>query len=91
MARLGIERQGDVFEPEDHIASLFEVMAGLVGGAFATSPKAADKFFERHIEPWAPRLMADVAAAQSSRFYKHVARLGAVWIEIEQEAVRLPE
>ena len=91
MAKLGLERQGGVFEPEDHITSLFEIMAGLVGGSFGTPAKAGDKFFERHIEPWAPRLMADVAAAPSARFYRHVARLGAVWIEIEQEAVRLPE
>ena len=91
MGRLGLERQGGVFEPEDHIASLFEIMAGLVGGAFDAPAKASDEFFERHIAPWAPRLMADVAAAPSSRFYKHVARLGGVWLEIEQEAVRLPE
>ena len=91
MARLGLERQGGVFEPEDHISSLFEIMAGLTGGSFDAPGKAADNFFERHIEPWAPRLMADVAAAPSARFYKHVARLGAVWIEIEQDVVRLPE
>ena len=91
MARLGLERQDSVFEPEDHISSLFEIMAGLVGGSFEAPAKAADKFFLRHIEPWAPRLMADIAAAPLSRFYKHVARLGAVWLDIEAEAVRLPE
>ncbi len=91
MARLGLERQGGVFEPEDHISSLFEIMAGLVGGSFDAPAKAADNFFERHIKPWAPRLMADVAAAPSARFYKHVARLGAVWIGIEQDVVELPE
>ena len=101
MARLGLERQVGVFEPEDHIASLFEIMAGLVGGSFAMpsgeassdpSPaSAADRFFMTHVEPWAPRLMADIAAAPASHFYRHVARLGMVWLEIEQEAVRLPE
>ena len=94
MARLQIERRSGVFEPEDHIASLFEIMAGLIGGSMAEpgqSSKVADKFFERHIAPWAPRLMQDVAAAPSARFYAHVARLGAIWLEIEQEAVRLPE
>ena len=94
MTRLNIERRSGVFEPEDHIASLFEIMAGLIGGSMALpgqSGKAADKFFERHIAPWAPRLMQDVAAAPSANFYAHVARLGAVWLEIEQEAVRMPE
>ena len=91
MAQLGLERQGGVFEPEDHISSLFEIMAGLVGGSFDAHPKAADTFFERHIEPWAARLMVDVAAAPSARFYRQVARLGSVWIEIEQDLVRIPE
>ena len=91
MAKLGLERQESVFEPEDHISSLFEIMAGLASGSFAAPPKAADRFFERHIAPWAPRLMADLATSPSSHFYKHVARLGAVWIEIEQEALALPE
>ena len=91
MARLAIERRGDVFEPEDHIASLFEVMAGLIGGTFAAPAGAADKFFERHLAPWAPRLMADVMVAPSAKFYRSVAALGATWLEIEMEAMRLPE
>ncbi len=91
MARLAIERRGDVFEPEDHIASLFEVMAGLISGTFASHAGSADKFFERHIRPWAPRLMADVMIARSARFYRPVAALGAAWLEIEMEAMRLPE
>lgn len=91
MARLAIERRGDVFEPEDHIASLFEVMAGLISGTFAAPAGASDKFFERHLASWAPRLMADVMVAPSAKFYRHVAVLGAQWLEIEMEAMRLPE
>jgi len=90
MARLGIERQQSVFEPEDHIASLLEVMAGLIGGELGSAPDEADKFFVRHIAPWAERLMADIAVAKPSRFYKAVAILGQVWIGIEQASMQLP-
>ena len=90
MARLDVERQANVFEPEDHIASLFEVMAGIIIGEFGRSPAEADLFFEKHIAPWAHLLMADVTTAPSARFYKHVAELGRVWLEIEQKAMHLP-
>ena len=44
MARLGIARADDVKEPEDHIAALCEMMAGLIEGSFgdpATAQRAA--------------------------------------------------
>ena len=34
MARLGVERAEGVHEPEDHIAGMCEVMAGLIDGEF---------------------------------------------------------
>ena len=37
MARLGIEQADGVSEPEDHIASLCEMMAGLIEGVFRQS------------------------------------------------------
>lgn len=88
--RLDIVRQPDVYEPEDHIASLLEVMAGLVGGAFPAGPREADRFFARHIKPFAERLMMDIASAPSARFYKAVGLLGSTWLEIETEVMQLP-
>ena len=90
MDRLGIARSSDVFEPEDHISSLLEVMAGLLRGDFDADPHEADVFHTRHIAPWAARLMADIEAAPSARFYKHVANFGRLWLDIEQEAATLP-
>lgn len=90
MARLGIERQAAVFEPEDHISSLLEVMAGLIGGEFNQPAAAADEFFERHLTRWGLRLMSDVAAASSALFYRTVAELGQVFLEIELEAMQIP-
>lgn len=90
MARLGIERQAAVFEPEDHISSLLEVMAGLIGGEFNQPAAAADEFFERHLARWVLRLMSDVAAAPSALFYRTVAELGQVFLEIELESMQIP-
>lgn len=89
MARLGLERPEGVFEPEDHIASLLEVMAGLTGGGLGHPAAEADLFFKRHIAPWAPRLMGDVMAAPCARFYRSVGELGRTWLEIEQRAIEL--
>ncbi len=91
MSRLGIARQDGVFEPEDRISTLFEIMAGLVRGDFDTDPAEADAFFTRHIAPWAPRLMADIGVAQSANVYKHIAHYGSIWLGIEQGALALPE
>ena len=52
----GIARQDNVKEPEDHIAALCEVMAGLITGVLAEAPLSEQKrFFTQHIGSWAPR------------------------------------
>lgn len=89
--RLGLERQPSIYETEDHIGSLFEVMAGLIMGRFEGSPDEAARFFGRHIRPWGQRFFADLEVAPSARFYKAVAGLGQLWLEIETEAWSLPE
>ena len=49
--RLGIERAGPSREPEDHIAILLEVMAGLARGDFEADFAEQARFFERHLKP----------------------------------------
>ncbi len=88
LARLGIAARDDVAEPEDHIAALCEVMAGLITGAFG-EPAALDgqrRFFETHIAPWAPRFFQDLQAAKAADFYKPVGTVGRLFMEIESEA-----
>ncbi|WP_438345835.1 TorD/DmsD family molecular chaperone [Methylorubrum populi] len=83
---LGIERDESMCEPEDHLAILLEVMAGLAAGRFDAEPGLQARFFARHIEPWAGRFFADLETAQASRFYRAVGGLGRAFIEIEAEA-----
>jgi TorA maturation chaperone TorD len=83
---LGIERAPDQCEPEDHIAILLEVMAGLASGRFAADRGAERRIFERHLQPWAERFFADLEAAMPARFYRAVGAFGRLFMEIEAEA-----
>lgn len=91
MAALGITRAADVHEPEDNIASLMEMMAGLIDGRFGTAADLArqNEFFSRHLAPWAGHFFTDLEAAKSSVFYAAVGVVGRLFIEIEREAFRL--
>jgi TorA maturation chaperone TorD len=86
LARLGIERVEQTREPEDHIAILCEVMAGLASGRFDTVPGADRAFFDKHLKPWAPRFFADCETAGAARFYKVVGSIGRLFFEIEADA-----
>ena len=88
---LGIERAGTSREPEDHIAILLEVMAGLARGDFEAEFAEQARFFERHLKPWAARMFADLEISQPARFYRAVGRVGRVFMELESEAFTLSE
>jgi TorA maturation chaperone TorD len=87
---LGIERVDGEPEPEDHGAILCEIMAGLIDGPFAAAPEAQRRMFERHLAPWMGRFFADLEAAQRADFYRRVARVGRLFIEIESQGFALP-
>ena len=92
MARFGIARADDVPEPEDHIAALCEMMAGLILGTFAEGQVSlADQraFFDAHIGCWAPKFFEDLEAAQSAAFYMPVGRIGRLFMEIEHQAFEM--
>lgn len=93
MARLGIGRRDDVAEPEDHIAALCEIMAGLITGAFgeAASLEEQRQFFTRHLAPWAPRFFEDLQAAKAAVLYMPVGRIGRLFMTIEAEAFGMAE
>ena len=88
MATIGIVRADGVKEPEDHIASLFDIMAGLIRGDFGRRFSIADQadFFKKHIEPWAGLLMADIETAKTVVFYAPVGTIGKAFLEIESTA-----
>jgi TorA maturation chaperone TorD len=88
LAGLGVARADDVKEPEDHVAALCEVMAGLIDGAYGAPQSLAVQhaFFETHMAPWIGRFFADLEGAEAAVFYGAVGRLGRVFVEIESTA-----
>ena len=91
MARLGVERAENVFEPEDNIASLCEMMAGLIRGRFGVPADlmVQKDFFNKHIGPWAGHFFTDLEGAQNSVLYAPVGAIGRIFMEIEREAFRM--
>ena len=90
MERLGIAREPGNAEPEDHIATLAEIMAGLLRGDFGGGEDEAKRFFSRHLAPWAGTFFSDLERADHARFYRAVGRFGSAFVAIETEAVTLP-
>ncbi|WP_298986176.1 molecular chaperone TorD family protein [uncultured Roseibium sp.] len=88
MAKRGIKRAEDKREPEDNIASLMEMMAGMIMGRFGqvTSVSEQKEFFNAHVEPWAIHFFTDLETSVSSVFYGAVGSLGRQFMEIEAEA-----
>lgn len=93
MARLGIARSPEISEPEDHIAAMLEIMAGLIAGHFGApaAPAEQQAFFDRHLLPWAPRFFRDLERAKAAQFYRPVGLFGRLLIDIERDAFALAE
>lgn len=88
MAALGIARDPSVKEPEDHIAALLDMMAGLITGDFGDPASLSEqkRFFETHVSSWAEHFFADLEAAKSSVLYATLGTVGRRFIEIEETA-----
>lgn len=91
LARLGVARAETTHEPEDHIAILCEIMAGLAAGHFGDGLETQKHFFKRHIEPWAGRFFADLEAVADAPFYARVGAVGRTFLEIEAQAFDLDD
>ncbi len=91
MSAIGIKRADGVREPEDHIASLFDMMAGLIRGDYGRAFSVAEQqtFYAKHIEPWGQLLMRDVEEAKTAIFFAPVGTMGRVFLEIESKAFEM--
>jgi TorA maturation chaperone TorD len=89
MAQLGIARVDTVKEPEDHIATLCEIMAGLIEGQFGqpNDLQQQSAFFSRHVVPWAEQFFQDLEAAKTAKFYRPVGTVGRTFMSIESAAM----
>lgn len=87
MAR-GIKVRDNVKEPEDHMGTLCEIMAGIIAGEFlCDSDQPSQKaFFDAHMAKWAELFFADLEEAQSAVFYAPVGSLGRAFMAVEADA-----
>jgi TorA maturation chaperone TorD/DNA-binding transcriptional regulator YdaS (Cro superfamily) len=90
LLKLGIERTAGQVEPEDHVAILCEIMAGLAGGRFAAPAEADRDLFEKHLAPWIGRFFVDLESAGEADFYRRIGTLGRVFMDVEREGFALP-
>ena len=91
LKRFGIEQVDGQSEPEDHAATLCEIMAVLAGGEFEAPPGAEREIFEKHMAPWIGRFFADLETSTTADFYVRVGCVGRTFMEIETEAFALPQ
>ena len=90
LGQLGIERADGEAEPEDHVAILYEIMAGLINGRLRADKGADRDLFEKHLSPWIGRFFSDLEQAEAADFYRSVGTLGRLFVDIETEAFALP-
>lgn len=91
MTARGLARAENVFEPEDNIASLMEMMGAMIVGRFGSPATLGQQktFFNKHVAPWAAHFFSDLEGAKNSVFYAPVGRLGRAFMEIESETFRM--
>ncbi len=88
LVELGIERDPQVNEPEDHIASLCEVMSILINDEADLLTQA--QFFEKHLGSWCGKFFSDLETAKAASFYRSVGRFGSAFISIDQQYLNMP-
>jgi TorA maturation chaperone TorD len=84
---LGIKRQSETVEPEDHISALCEVMALLI----ADNRPEQTIFFQRYLQPWASRFFTDLGNSGTGLFYPAVAKSGLAFMNLESQRINRSE
>lgn len=83
--RLGIERQGDVNESEDHIAALCDAMALIIRNSNEIPLTTQQAFFKDHLSPWVQRFFSDMQNARAAHFYRSVGFFGESFFDFEHQ------
>ncbi len=88
MVPLGIERNPESVEPEDHAGALMDMMAGLIDGGFGTMQpiEVQKEFFEKHINNWMPHFFKDLQKAEGATVFRPIGKVGELFLEIEDDA-----
>lgn len=88
LGRLGIVRQTDTFESEDHAGALCEIMALLSSSENDIADRQQAAFFKQHIDPWLPQFFSDLEAVDNARFYQAVGLFGCRFLQGENDFLK---
>ena len=93
LARLGLARNEQMSETEDHVAYLFEVMRFLIAGDDVSVCNLArqNEFFMTHLKPWVVLMCQAVQAHPRARFYARLASLTEAYMGVESQGFDLLE
>jgi len=89
LSELGIERQDDVKESEDHIAGLCDAMAIIIRSGKEIPFGRQQQFYKDHIEPWGDRFFKDLQSAKTAHFYRSVGFFGEGFFEFESRLLAM--
>jgi len=92
LAKIGLARNLQVGEPEDHISALCDVMRFLIIGADEVPPSdiaVQREFFMRHIASWYEQVCAAVENAEQTDFYKKVAAFAKEFFDLEVQSFEI--
>ena len=93
LAALGLARDEDALETEDHIAYGFEVMRYLIAGddIAVCNLEQQRRFFRTHLQPWVERLCDAVQAQPLAATYAALAGFTREFMQVETQAFDMME
>jgi TorA maturation chaperone TorD len=93
LATLGLTRDPQALETEDHIAYLFEVMRYLIAGddMAVCNLEQQRRFFRSHLQPWVDRLCEAVIAHPRAETWRAVAAFTREFVLVETQAFDMLE
>jgi TorA maturation chaperone TorD len=93
LAALGLARDEQRGETEDHVAYGFEVMRYLIAGDDPAhcQLETQRRFFRTHLQPWVARLCDAVLALPAAQVWRAVAGFTRAFVEVETQAFDMME
>jgi TorA maturation chaperone TorD len=93
LAALGLTRDEQLGETEDHIAYGFELMRYLIAGddVAVCNLEQQRRFFRAHLQPWVAQLCINVAAHPRAVAYRALADMTAAFMLVETQAFDMVE
>lgn len=91
LAALGLARDRQMMETEDHVAYLLEVMRYLIAGddVMVCNLARQAEFFSRHLQPWLAAMTEAICKHPRAVFYARLAALAQAFASVEAQGFDL--